>query len=46
MHNKIEVVACRTLEMNIVFAVAVSVHVTKHIYGQYLYEEADAYIAK
>ena len=34
------------LRNNIVFAAAVSVHVTKYFYGQYLYEEADACIAK
>ena len=27
--------------MNIVFTKAMSVHVTKHIYGQHLYEKAD-----
>ena len=32
--------------MNIVFAAAMSVHVPKYIYGQYLYEEADACTAK
>ena len=39
-------VACRTLKINIVFTVAVLVHITKYIYGQHLYEEADACIAK
>ena len=29
MHNKVEAVACKTLKTNIVFAAAVSVHVTK-----------------
>ena len=46
MHNKVEVVACRTLKVNIIFAVAVVVHVTKYICGQHLYEEADACTAK
>ena len=47
MHSKVEVVACRTLKINIfVFTTTVVVHVTKYIYGQYLYEEADACIAK
>ena len=41
-----EVVARRTLEINIVFATAVSVHVPKNIYGQYLHEVANACIAK
>ena len=46
MHNKVEAVACRTLKISIVFTVAVSIHVTKCIYGQHLYEEADARTAK
>ena len=46
MYRKVELVVCRTSEINIVFTVAVSVHVTKYIYGQHLYEEADACIAK
>ena len=29
MHSNVEAVACRTLKINIVFAAAVSVHVTK-----------------
>ena len=29
MHSKVEVVACRTLKINIVFIVTLSVHVTK-----------------
>ena len=32
--------------MNIVFATAMLVHITKYIYGQHLYEEADACTAK
>ena len=46
MHSKIEAMACRTLKINIVFTTAVVVHVTKYIYGQHLYEEADACRAK
>ena len=46
MHSKVEVVVCRTLKINIVFTTAMSVHITKYIYGQYLYKEADACIAK
>ena len=46
MHSKVEVVACRTLKIIIIFTIAVAVHVTKYIYGQQLYEEADACIAK
>ena len=46
MHSKVEAVACRTLKINILFRTAVLVHVTKYIYGQHLYEEADACIAK
>ena len=46
MHSKVEALACRTLKINIVFTAAVLVHVTKCIYGQYLYEEADACTAK
>ena len=46
MHSKVEAVACRTLKINIVFIVAVLVNVTKYIYGQHLYKEADACIAK
>ena len=46
MHSKVEAVACRTLKINIVFIAAVVVHVTKYIYGQHLYEEADACTAK
>ena len=41
-----EAVACRTLKINIVFTVAVVVHVTKYIYRQHLYEDADACTAK
>ena len=32
--------------MNIVFVAVVFVHVSKYIYGQYLYEEADTCTAK
>ena len=39
MHSKIEVVACKTLKINIVFTAAVVVHITKYISGQHLYEE-------
>ena len=46
MHSKAEVVACKTLKIIIMFTVAAPVHVTKYIYGQHLYEEADACIAK
>ena len=46
MHSKVEAVACRTLKTNIVFIATVVVHVTKYIYGQHLYEEADACTAK
>ena len=46
MHNKVEFVACRTLKINIVFIATVVVHITKYIYGQHLYEEADASTAK
>ena len=46
MHSKIEAVSCRTLKINVVFTGAVVVHVTKCIYGQNLYEEADACTAK
>ena len=46
MHSKVEAVACKTIKINIVFIAAVSVHVTKYIYGQHLYEEADACTAK
>ena len=45
MHSKVEAVACKTLK-NIVFIAATVVHVTKYVYGQHLYEEADACIAK
>ena len=31
MHSKMEAVACKTLKINIVFTVAVSVHVTKPV---------------
>ena len=46
MHNKVEAVACRTLKINIVFIAVVVVHITKCIYVQHLYEEADACTAK
>ena len=46
MYRTVEVLACRTLEINIVFAATVSVHVPKYIYGQYLYEVANACTAK
>ena len=46
MHNKVEAVACRTSEIMIMFIAAVLVHITKYIYGQHLYEEADACTAK
>ena len=37
-----EVVACRTCKINIVFTAAVAVLVSKYIYGQYLCEQANA----
>ena len=46
MHNKVEAVGCRTLKIIIMFTVVVLVHVTKCIYGQHLYKEADACTAK
>ena len=46
MHSKVEALACRTLKMDIVFIAALLVDVPKYIYGQHLYEEADACIAK
>ena len=46
MHSKVEAVACRTLKINIVFIAALRVHIAKYIYGQHLYKEADACIAK
>ena len=42
MHSNVEVVACRTSKINIVFTVAVVVLVPKYIYGQYLCEQANA----
>ena len=46
MHSKVEAVACRTLKIIIMFIAIVLVHVTKYIYGQHLYKEADACTAK
>ena len=46
MHNKVEEVACKTLKINIVFTAAVLIHITTYIYGQHLYEEADACTTK
>ena len=46
MHSKVEAVAYRTLKINIVFIAALRVNVTKYIYGQHLYKEADACTAK
>ena len=46
MYRKVKLVAYRTSEINIVFTVVVFVHVTKYIYGQHLYEEADACTTK
>ena len=46
MHNKVKVVACKALKINIVFIAALHVHVTKYIYGQHLYKEADACTTK
>ena len=37
-----QVVACRTSKVNIIFTVAVAVLVPKYIYGQYLCEQANA----
>ena len=38
MHSKVEVVACRSLKINIVFIAALRVNVIKYIYGQHLHE--------
>ena len=46
MHSKVETVACKTLKISIVFIAAMSVHVPKYIYGQYLHEVANACTAK
>ena len=46
MHSKVESVASRTLKIIIMFTAAVLIHVTKYIYKQHLYEEADACTAK
>ena len=46
MHSKMEVVACRTLKVNIVFTATLFVDVPKYIYVQPLYKEADACLAK
>ena len=46
MHSKVEAVACKALKIIIMFTAAVVVHITKYIYGQHLYEEADACTAK
>ena len=46
MHSTVEVVACKTLKIIIMFIAAVLVHVTKYIHGQYLYEEADTCTTK
>ena len=40
-----EVVGCRASKINIVFTAVVVVLVPKYIYGQYLYEQANAGIA-
>ena len=37
-----EVVACRMSKINIVFIGAMAILVPKYIYGQYLYEQANA----
>ena len=44
--QQVEAVACRTLKIIFMFTVVVLVHVTKYIYGQHLYKEADACIVK
>ena len=48
MHSKVEAVACKTLKIIIIimFKAVVLVHITKYIYGQHLYKEADACTAK
>ena len=46
MHSKMEVVACRTTKINTKFIAAVFVHVPKYVFGQHLYEQADACTAK
>ena len=46
MHSKVEAMACRTLKINIVFIAALRFHITKYIYGQHLYKEADACVAE
>ena len=46
MHSKVEAGACRTLKINIVLIPALRVHITKYIYGQHLYKEADACTTK
>ena len=40
-----EVVACKTCKINTVFTAAMAILVPKYIYGQYLYEQANAGIA-
>ena len=37
-----EVVACRTSKINTIFTAVVVFLVSKYIYGQYLYEQANA----
>ena len=46
MHKKVEVVACKTAQINTKFIAVVFVHVPKYISGQHLYEQADARTAK
>ena len=46
MHSKAEAVVCRTLKIIIIFTAAVLVHITKYVYGQHVYKEADACTAK
>ena len=46
MHKKVEVVVCRTGKINTMFTAVVSVHVPKYIFGQHLYEQANACTAQ
>ena len=46
MHRKVEVVAGKTGKLNAVFIAVVSVHVPKYIFGQHLYEQANACTGK
>ena len=46
MHNKVEVVACKTGKIDSMLTVVVSIHVPKYISGQHLSEQVSACIAK